>query len=168
MQYSQAWVDYRPTPGPVAVSRVPRLLDPMLTLASRDLQGLEDAVNDGLTLPLLLNPIACGITFLALLCVIWFAWKQSRRSAILGVCVGLIAAILATIAFIIDVVVMTIAKKNIESVSNNIHVTYGQTTWMTLAAMILLWIGIILLCITGFRGKRIRSVSVSAGLPTTR
>lgn len=122
------------------------------------LQGLEDAVNSSLTLALVLNPIACGITFLALLSVIWFAWKQSRLSAILGVGVGLLAAILSTIAFIIDIVVMTVTKKNVENLSSNFHVTYGQTTWMTLVATILLWIGVILLCITGFRGRRTRSV----------
>jgi len=107
-------------------------------------------------LALVLNPIACGITFLALLCVLWHAWRQSRLSAILGVCVGILAAILTTIAFVIDIVVMTITKKNVENLSSDFHVTYGQTTWMTLAAMILIWIGVVLLCITGFRGRRNR------------
>jgi len=120
------------------------------------LQGLEDAVNSGLTVALILNPIACGVTFLTLLCVLWFAWKQSRLSAIIGVCIGLLAAILTTIAFIIDIVVMTLVKKNVENISSNFHVTYGQTTWMTLAAMILIWIGIIVFCIAGFRGRRVR------------
>lgn len=121
------------------------------------IQGLEDAVNSGLTFALVLNPIACGITFLTLLCVLWFAWKQSRLSAIIGVCIGLIAAILTTVAFIIDIVVMNLIKKNVENISSNFHVTYGQTTWMTLAAMILIWIGIVLFCIAGFRGRRVRS-----------
>jgi uncharacterized membrane protein len=131
---------------------------PTLTIHLSHLEGLQDAVNSGLTLALVLNPIACGITFLALFCVILFAWKQSRLSAILGVCIGLLAAILATIAFIIDIVVMTVTKKNIENISSNFHVTYGQTTWMTLVAAILLWTGVILLCTTGFRGRRTRSV----------
>jgi len=140
-------------PGECSAAKIGWTIDQRL-VDLLHLEGLQDAVNGGLTLALVLNPVACGITFLALLCVLWFAWKQSRLSAILGVCIGLLAAILATIAFIIDIVVMTVTKKNVENLSSNFHVTYGQTTWMTLAAAILLWIGVILLCITGFRGRR--------------
>jgi formate hydrogenlyase subunit 3/multisubunit Na+/H+ antiporter MnhD subunit len=118
------------------------------------LQGLENAINGGLTFALILNPIACGITFLTLLFAIWFAWRQTRLSAFIGVIVGVIAAVLATIAFAIDITVMALAKKNVEKLSDNFHVKYEQTTWMTLVAMILLWIAVIIFCIIGIRGRR--------------
>ncbi|PVG02790.1 hypothetical protein CPB86DRAFT_780208 [Serendipita vermifera] len=119
-----------------------------------DLQGLEDTINGTLTFALVLNPIACGITFLTLLFAIWFALRQTRFSALLGVLSGVIAAILATIAFVIDITIMAVAKKNIEKISDNFHVTYEQTTWMTLVAMIILWIAVIIFCIIGLRGRR--------------
>lgn len=145
----------RTEPGECSEAKIGWTIDQRL-VDLLHLEGLQDAVNSGLTLALVLNPIACGITFLILLFVLWFAWRQTRLSAIIGVCVGVVAAILTTIAFVIDIVVMTLVKKNVENVSSNFHVTYGQTTWMTLVAMILTWIGIILFCIAGFRGRRVR------------
>ncbi|CAG8654917.1 2850_t:CDS:2, partial [Acaulospora colombiana] len=121
----------------------------LILTTDSDLQGLEDAINGGLTFALVLNPIACGVTFLTLLFAIWFAWRQKRVAALLGVIFGVISAVLATIAFVIDITIMTVAKKNVEKLSDNFSVTYEQTTWMTLVAMILLWIAVIIFCITG-------------------
>ncbi|KAG8851198.1 hypothetical protein FRB91_008298 [Serendipita sp. 411] len=120
------------------------------------LEGLQDAIDDGLTFALVLNPIACAIAFLAFLLAIWYASRKTRLSAFIGVGVSLLAAILTTIAFIIDITAMKIAKKNVEKISDNFSVVYGQTTWMTLVAMILLWFGVFLFCIVGFRGRRQR------------
>ena len=119
---------------------------------------MQDAINGGLTFALVINPIACGFTFLTLVLAIWFAFRHKHGLAplIFGIISGLIAAILTTIAFAVDYVIMSVTKKNVEKISDNLHLTYGQTTWMTLAAMILTWIGVILFCIVGFRVRRTR------------
>lgn len=122
------------------------------------LQDLQDAINGGLTFALVVNPIACGFTFLTLIFAIWFAFRHKHGLAplILGAISGLIAAILATIAFVVNYVIMSVTKKNVEKINDSLHLSYGQTTWMTLAAMILLWIGLVLFCIVGFRARRTR------------
>lgn len=118
------------------------------------LQDLEDAVHKGLTAALVLNPVACGVTFIAFLIALWFAFRQTRLSAFIGVGWAVLASLLTTIAFIIDLAAMKIIKHNIEKVSSGFHVTYGSTTWLTMVAMILDWVATIFLCVNGIRGRR--------------
>ncbi|CAG7846034.1 SubName: Full=Uncharacterized protein {ECO:0000313/EMBL:CCA69234.1} [Serendipita indica DSM 11827] len=82
------------------------------------LQDLQDAINGGLTFALVVNPIACGFTFLTLIFAIWFAFRHKHGLAplILGAISGLIAAILATIAFVVNYVIMSVTKKNVEKI----------------------------------------------------
>jgi len=119
-----------------------------------DLQDLENAVHEGLTAALVLNPLACGFVFVTFLIALWFAFRQTRLSAFIGVGFAMLASLFATIAFIIDIVAMKIIKHNVEKASSDFHVTYGSTTWLALVAMILTWIGTFSLCFHGIRGRR--------------
>jgi hypothetical protein len=123
---------------------------------SRNLQGLENTIHEGLTAALVLNPVACGVVFLTFLIALWFAFRQTRLSAFIGLGWAVIASLLTTIAFIIDLAAMAIIKHNVEKVSSDFHVTYGSTTWLALVAMILTWIGTVFFCVNGIRGRRER------------
>jgi len=125
-----------------------------------NLQDLENAVHAGLTAALVLNPVACGVVFITFLISLWFAFRQTRLSAFIGVGWAVLASLLTTIAFIIDIAAMKIVKHNVEKASNDFHVSYGSTTWLTLAAMILTWIGTIFFCVNGIRGRRERRKDV--------
>lgn len=106
-----------------------------------------------MTLALVLHPIACVLTFICLALASFAALRQSRLAAIIGMVVGVIDGIISLIAFILDVAIVAIAKKNIEKLSDNFHVSYGATPWMTLVAMILIWLATITFCISLFRKR---------------
>jgi len=124
------------------------------------LQDLENAVHAGLTAALILNPISCGVVFITFLIALWFAFRQTRFSAFFGVGWAVFATLLTTIAFIIDIVALKLIKKNVEKASSDFNVTDGSTTWLTLGAMILCWIGTAFFCVNGIRGRTERRKDV--------
>jgi len=101
------------------------------------------ATADSLTNAFVLHPVACGLAFIATIC------------AFGGVIGGLISTVIAILAWLITLVVMAIdfaafgvIKKHVNSDGSGSHAYYSVGMWTTLAAMILLFLGMILVFFT--------------------
>jgi len=98
---------------------------------------------DALTNAFVLHPVACGLAFIAGLV------------ALGGVIGGLIGTLIAAVAWIITLVVMAIdfaafgiIKNHVNSDGSGSHAYYSIGMWTTLAAMVLLFFGMILVFFT--------------------
>jgi len=108
-------------------------------------------VTDSLTNAFILHPIACGLAFIAAFC------------AIGGVAGSLIATVIAVIAWtltlvvtVIDFVVFGVIKNHVNSDGSGSHAYYSVGLWACLAAMILLFLGTIIVFFTCCTGRRRR------------
>jgi len=121
------------------------------------LDDLNDILSRGLTFVLVLHPIACGLAFLALIFAIMLAFRPARLASAMALIFSVLAAIVATVAFAIDVALTTIAKNKIrDATDGNLKVTYGAVPWMTLGAMVALWAATVGACCGIFVGGRRR------------
>lgn len=121
------------------------------------LDNLDDIISHGLTFVLVLHPIACGLAFLALLFALMLIFRPARLASAVALIFSVLAAIVATIAFAIDVALTTIARNKIgDATDGNLKVTYGAVPWMTLGAMVALWAATVGACCGIFVGGRRR------------
>jgi len=121
--------------------------------------GLENAISHTLTAVLVLHPIACGLTFLALLTSLFIVRRHyqtryqsdytqvSRIASLLTLGTGLIAALLTTIVFLIDVILVAIVRSHVNgAVHGDLSFNWGNAVWMALGATIALWIALVGAC----------------------
>jgi len=121
------------------------------------LNNLDDIISHGLTFVLVLHPIACGLAFLALIFALMLLCRPARLASAMALIFSVLAAIVATVAFAIDIAFTTIAKNKVKDVTNgNLKVTYGSVPWMTLGAMVALWAAAVAACCGIFVGGRRR------------
>jgi len=113
--------------------------------------GLENLISRTLTAVLVLHPIACALTFLALTVSIVTLLKRrnsvaaaSRISALVTMVLGGLAALLTTIVFLIDVSLVAIVRRKVNN--SNLTLTWGNAVWMALGATILLWFSVVGAC----------------------
>jgi hypothetical protein len=115
-----------------------------------ELLGVDRFVNitsKALTAVLVLHPIACGLAFIALILSFIMARPTSgttRFSSLMTLLASLLAAVLTTAIFVIDVVLVAVVRHHVRDQSdNNVTAKYGNGVWMVLGAMIALWLAII-------------------------
>ncbi|CAE6416382.1 unnamed protein product [Rhizoctonia solani] len=121
------------------------------------LDDLNDIVSRGLTFVLVLHPIACGLAFLALLFALMLLCRPARLASAMALVFSVLAAIVTTVAFAIDVALTTIARNKVrDATDGNFVVTYGAIPWMTLGAMVALWAATVGACCGIFVGGRRR------------
>ncbi|KAJ1309837.1 hypothetical protein OPQ81_006602 [Rhizoctonia solani] len=121
------------------------------------LDNLGDIFSRGLTFILVLHPIACGLAFLALVFALMLLFRPARLASAMALIFSVLAAIVATVAFAIDIAVISIAKNKVSNATDgNLKVTYGAVPWMTLGAMIALWAATVGACCGIFVGGRRR------------
>ncbi|KAH7340808.1 actin cortical patch SUR7/pH-response regulator pali [Rhizoctonia solani] len=119
------------------------------------LDNLNDILSRGLTFVLVLHPIACGLAFLALLFALMLLFRPARLASAMALIFSVLAAIVATVAFAIDVALTTVAKNKVsDATDGNLKVTYGAVPWMTLGAMVALWAATVGACCGIFVGGR--------------
>ncbi|KDN44362.1 pali-domain-containing protein [Tilletiaria anomala UBC 951] len=93
----------------------------------------------GLTYTLVLHPVACAISIVAVLLGI-LAHCSEMAMGCLGACATGTAAGIALIAFGLDLALFLIAKKRIESINGG-SAQLGSALWLTVAAWVLLALG---------------------------
>ncbi|KAI0797689.1 actin cortical patch SUR7/pH-response regulator pali [Abortiporus biennis] len=106
--------------------------------------GLQNVISRTLTAALVLNPIACSLTFLALLSSLFILRRHgagvSRLASLFTLGIGLVAALLTTIVFLIDVIFVAIVRHRIKNATDgDLIFDWGNAVWMTLGATIALW-----------------------------
>ncbi|KZT44051.1 hypothetical protein SISSUDRAFT_327198 [Sistotremastrum suecicum HHB10207 ss-3] len=113
-----------------------------------DLENDQSAINHAITAALVLHPIACALAFLALL----FALARLRSPAhrllhVAALVLAVLAALLATVVFLIDVIFVALARSKLKTVSHgDLIVSYGNAVWMALGAAIALWVASVAIC----------------------
>ncbi|KAG9102358.1 hypothetical protein FRC07_010239, partial [Ceratobasidium sp. 392] len=93
---------------------------------------------------LILHPIACGLVFLSLLASLITTWNPKRSLNIISLIGAILAAVAATIVFVIDIILIPIARAKVEDATKgSLTVGFGNATWMTVVSAALLWLGVI-------------------------
>ncbi|KAI0341731.1 pali-domain-containing protein [Trametopsis cervina] len=123
-----------------------------------------NAISKGLTAVLVLHPITCGFAFLFLLASLYALSRRTvglRRG--LSCCVvllGLLTALLSTVIFLIDVILVAVVRSRIKKDTDGIvSLGWGNAVWMTLGATVALWLALVSACLDVFRGHRKRSAA---------
>ncbi|KAI0647186.1 pali-domain-containing protein [Trametes meyenii] len=124
--------------------------------------GFTDTISRTLSAVLVLHPIACALTFLALVASLFITSRRSpytisRPAALTTLGVGLLAAVITTIIFLVDVIFVAVVRHRINDESHGVlQLSWGNAVWLTLGATIALWGAIVSDCagICGFGRRR--------------
>lgn len=110
---------------------------------------ITDVISRTTTAAFVINPIATGLTFLAFL-VSLFMLRQapsrtghgpSRWASFFTFGIGILAALLTTVAFLINVIVVAIVRHKLQNtLGDSVTLSFGNAVWMTLGASVALWI----------------------------
>ncbi|KAE9400680.1 hypothetical protein BT96DRAFT_1018683 [Gymnopus androsaceus JB14] len=102
-----------------------------------------DGVLEGLLGVLILHIIAAGFSFVSLFTSLFLA---SHGMTIFSLVLTIITALLSTIVFVVDAVIVGVAKSHIPTLTGNgLAVNVGNAVWLVLGALIASWLGIIFL-----------------------
>ncbi|KAI0375035.1 pali-domain-containing protein [Pilatotrama ljubarskyi] len=113
--------------------------------------GFSDTISRSLSAVLVLHPIACALTFLALVTSLFITSRRSqyisRPAALTTLGIALLAAIITTIIFLIDVIFVAVVRHRINDESHGVlQLSWGNAVWMALGATIALWGAIVSDC----------------------
>jgi len=126
-------------------------------LSSIDANDLSDVITRSLTFVLVLHPVACALAFLGFLLTIISAVRPHRIASALATAIGLLASVITTLVFIIDIVLTGVAKSRIHSkTSGKGYAKFGDAQWLVLVSAILLWIACFAACLGIIRGRNPR------------
>jgi len=104
---------------------------------------IVNVVEVGLLVILVLHPIVAG---LALLSAGFSLFLASHAFSIVTLILTIITAILATVSLAIDLALVLVARSRLPSLGTfSIEIDFGNGVWLILTAVILTWIGVILL-----------------------
>jgi len=122
------------------------------------ISGLENLISRALTVALVLNPVACGLTFLALIVSLGMAKRgssgASRAASLFLLAVGITAGLITSIIFFIDIgLVASVRSKVKNDTSGDLQLNWGNAVWMVLVAALAIWASLIGACV-GFRKDR--------------
>ncbi|KZO97917.1 pali-domain-containing protein [Calocera viscosa TUFC12733] len=122
-------------------------LDPAVEEILQLTNSASDAnlILKGVTTALVLHPIACGLAFLAWVLSFYLLLRPQGSS--FSLCAVLpaawLAGLLTTIAFVVDVVFVAVARSKVWNASSGtVSIGFGNAVWMVLGAMIAAWLAL--------------------------
>ncbi|KAL9712081.1 hypothetical protein Ac2012v2_005157 [Leucoagaricus gongylophorus] len=105
--------------------------------------GVVNAVEVSLRVILVLHPVAAGLTLVTLITSLFLA---SHAVSILTLFLTVVAGLLGTIVFGIDLALVIIVKSEIKNTGFlKFDVQFGNGVWMVLVSIILIWAAVVLL-----------------------
>jgi len=115
------------------------------------ISGFENLISRALTAALVLHPIACGLTFLALVLSLFMAKRgqtgASRVASFFTLGSSILAALITTIVFFIDVgLVASVRHKVKNDTDGDVTLNWGNAVWMILGAAIAIWAAVVGAC----------------------
>jgi hypothetical protein len=122
----------------------------------------SNVITKAITALFVLHPISCALAFLAFLFGLLMARPQraghtTRISSFLAMLTSLIAAILTTATFALDITIgATIIVRLHNTVGHDVIVRTGNAVYMTLGAMIALWLAVVTATCGIFQSRRMR------------
>ncbi|KAJ3575272.1 hypothetical protein NP233_g1199 [Leucocoprinus birnbaumii] len=125
--------------GPRLGYEVPSAVQSLIGVSN----DVVNAVEVSLRVVLVLHPVAAGLAFVAFITSLFLA---SHAVSILTLFISIVAALLVTIVFGIDLALVLVARNQVKNLEDlNFEVDFGNGVWMVLAALILIWVSVILL-----------------------
>ncbi|THH01992.1 hypothetical protein EW145_g6820 [Phellinidium pouzarii] len=112
---------------------------------------ISNTLSRSLTAVLVLHPITCGLTFVMLVVSLFLLARPTPRRlcAGLSLSVSILAAAVTTAVFLIDVIFVAVVRDKLDKqTKGGVKATWGNATWMMLAATILLWASCVSSCYT--------------------
>ena len=104
---------------------------------------VTQAVLEGLTILLVLHPVAAGIALAALLCALFLG---SQFMTIFALILTVIGSIVGSVVLAADLALVIVANHKIhQELGNLLTVTFGNAVWMIVAAVACSWLSVILL-----------------------
>jgi len=121
--------------------------------------GFENLISRTLTAALVLNPIACGLTFLALIISIGMVRRgssgASRVASLFTLSVGILAGLITSIIFFINLGLVASVRNRVKNDTNgDLQLNWGNAVWMVLGAALAIWASLIGACTTLCCGGR--------------
>ncbi|CAL1704897.1 unnamed protein product [Somion occarium] len=102
-----------------------------------------NAMKRSLSTSLVLNPVACGVTFVAFVVSLFGfrtkSYKPSRFVQTAVLTTTILAALLTTTAFVVDAMVASHVQNRINSNTAQLSVDWGSAVWITLSALFVTW-----------------------------
>jgi len=127
------------------------------------LSGLENLITRTTTAALVMIPLACAFTFVTF-CLSLFMLRLGRNGtnrlpSLLTLGSGSLAALFATIAFLIDVILVGVVKHRVHNdTDGDVTLSWGNAVWMTLGAVIAILLAMLGACSGIIKGKRTNSL----------
>ncbi|KAI0082731.1 pali-domain-containing protein [Panus rudis PR-1116 ss-1] len=152
-------IDYRPQiDGQCSKAHLGYTIDSTVANALHA-QNIENTISRATTAALVLHPIACALTFVALLTALGMVRRRtgnvSSLASILTFLVGFVAALLTTIVFLIDVIAVAVVRHRIrDDTDGSLNLNWGNAVWMTLGATVALWGALVGACAGVFHRSR--------------
>ncbi|KAH9006361.1 SUR7/PalI family-domain-containing protein [Lactarius hatsudake] len=109
-------------------------------------QDLADLILKGLTVLLILHPIAAGLALLTLIPVTASCFIYHQLPWIISLVLSVPTAIASTVVFATDLALIIVARQKVKDHSTlNISVDFGNGVWMVLVSALFTWIAMVLL-----------------------
>ncbi|KAJ7156071.1 pali-domain-containing protein [Mycena crocata] len=126
------------------------------------IDNFEKLISKTLTGVLALHPVVAVLTFITLLISLFMLRRgsngTSRLPSLVALIVGLTTAVLTTIVFLIDVILVAVVRKHVHNDTDGVlTLAWGSAVWLTLVAAILLWIANVGSCAGVCGGNRRRT-----------
>ncbi|KAF8921404.1 actin cortical patch SUR7/pH-response regulator pali [Mucidula mucida] len=141
-------------------------MHPFKVITISQVDDFTDLISRTTAAALVLHPVACGLSFLALLVSLFMLRRGdnggiSRVVSLLTLGAGLLSAILTTIVFLIDVIMVAVIRNKVHDHSDgDLEMNWGNAVWMALGATIALWLAMagscagICACGTRYRNRK--------------
>ncbi|KAI6113880.1 hypothetical protein EDD16DRAFT_1885839 [Pisolithus croceorrhizus] len=122
-------------------------------------QNNSVTIGSSWTRGLAVHPVAAGVTFIALL----LALSQHITITLFASLVGFVAALLAFIAFLIDIALFAYLKNQMDNLGYGGNTITGPGFWLTFTSMILLVLGACTVCFGRRRRRMANATSTAPG-----
>jgi len=121
-------------------------IDPEIIKAVTNEPDLANLILKGITVLLVLHPIAAGLAFLTLLPVIASCCVYHAAPWVISLMLSVATAIVSSIVFAADLALVIVARHKIKSDSAvNVTLSFGNGVWMVLVGMLFTWVAMVLL-----------------------
>jgi len=125
---------------------------PATVMGIADGTGFSNYADDttrGLTKAMILHPIACGLNFIAFLLALGSGFVGSLAASL----IALVAFLTTAVVLIIDFVLFSVVKNNINDNNAGSNAYYGAAAWTTLVSAICSLLGTIIVFLTCCSGR---------------
>ncbi|KAI0300471.1 actin cortical patch SUR7/pH-response regulator pali, partial [Multifurca ochricompacta] len=121
-------------------------IDPQTIAVVTNEPDLANLVLKGLTILLVLHPVAAGLALLTLIPVIASCCVYHFAPWIISLVLSVATAIVSTIVFAADLALVIVARDKVKHQSTvNVSISFGNGVWMVLVSTVFTWMAMLLL-----------------------